>query len=48
LDSATAALIRNSIFRAFIFGFRIVMLACAGLTLASAVVAGLMIPSKRS
>jgi hypothetical protein len=48
LDSATAALIRNSISRAFIFGFRIVMLACAGLSLASAVVARLMIPSKKS
>jgi EmrB/QacA subfamily drug resistance transporter len=47
LDSVTAALIRHSISQAFIFGFRILMLACAGLSLASAVVAGLMIPSDR-
>jgi hypothetical protein len=47
LDSVTAALIRHSISQAFIFGFRILMLACAGLALASAVVAGLMIPSDR-
>ena len=46
LDSATAAVIRSSISRAFIFGFRVLMLACAGLTLASAGVAGLMIPAK--
>jgi EmrB/QacA subfamily drug resistance transporter len=47
LDSATAALLRNSISQAFIFGFRILMLACAALSLASAAVAGLMIPSDR-
>jgi hypothetical protein len=47
LDSVTAALIRHSISQAFIFGFRILMLACAGLALASAAVAGLMIPSDR-
>jgi MFS family permease len=48
LDSVTAALIRHSISRAFVFGFRILMLACAGLSLASAAVAGLMIPSDGS
>ncbi len=47
LDSATAALIRNSISQAFVFGFRILMLACAGLSLASAGVAGLIIPSEK-
>src|SRR6266581_2951775 len=45
LDSGTTALIRASISHAFVFGFRIVMLICAGLSLASAVVASLMIPS---
>jgi EmrB/QacA subfamily drug resistance transporter len=47
LDSATAAAIRSSISRAFIFGFRVLMLVCAALALASAGVAGLMIPAKR-
>jgi EmrB/QacA subfamily drug resistance transporter len=46
-DSGTAALIRGSISRAFVFGFRILMLTCAGLASASAGVAGLMIPAKR-
>jgi EmrB/QacA subfamily drug resistance transporter len=47
LDSATAALIHNSISQAFVFGFRILMLSCAGLSLASAGIARLMIPSKK-
>jgi EmrB/QacA subfamily drug resistance transporter len=47
LNSATAALIRNAISQAFIFGFRILMLACAALSVASAAVAALMIPSGR-
>ena len=46
LDSDTAALIRVSISHAFVFGFRIVMLISAGLSLASAAVASLMIPVK--
>jgi EmrB/QacA subfamily drug resistance transporter len=46
LDSTIAALVRNSISQAFVFGFRILMLACAGLSLASAGVAALTIPSK--
>src|ERR1700687_768179 len=46
LDSATAALIRMSISHAFVFGFRTVMLICAGLSLASAAVASLTIPAK--
>jgi len=45
LDSATTALIRASISHAFVFGFRTIMLICAGLTLASAAVASLMIPA---
>jgi MFS family permease len=43
LDSVTGAAIRVSIERAFIFGFRFIMLVCAGLSLASAVVAWRMI-----
>ena len=45
LDADTTALIRLSISRAFLFGFRTVMLICAGLSLASAAVASLMIPA---
>jgi MFS family permease len=44
LDADKTALIRVSISHAFVFGFRSVMLICAGLSLASAVVASLMIP----
>jgi len=44
LDPSTEAAIRKSIGEAFVFGFRIVMLICAGLALASAVVAWVMIP----
>jgi EmrB/QacA subfamily drug resistance transporter len=39
--------IKESVAEAFVFGFRIVMLICAGLSLASAVVARLMIPTDR-
>ena len=46
LDTETAALIRVSISQAFIFGFRNVMFICAGLSLASAAVASLMIPTE--
>jgi EmrB/QacA subfamily drug resistance transporter len=46
LEAGTAALLRTSISRAFIFGFRIAMLICAGLSFASALVAWLMIPAK--
>ena len=45
LNAETAALIRRSISGAFVFGFRSIMLACAGLSLASAGVALLMIPA---
>jgi hypothetical protein len=47
LDPGTAAAVRQLIAQAFVSGFRIVMLICAGLSVASAVVAGLMI-SKRT
>jgi EmrB/QacA subfamily drug resistance transporter len=46
LDSCTAKLIHATISRAFVFGFRTVMLICAGLSLASAAVAALMIPTR--
>jgi EmrB/QacA subfamily drug resistance transporter len=43
IDSNTAAALRISIERAFIFGFRIIMLVCAGLSLASSALAWRMI-----
>jgi EmrB/QacA subfamily drug resistance transporter len=43
LDADKTVLVRLSISHAFVFGFRIVMLICAGLSLASAAVASLMI-----
>jgi len=46
LDSATSAAVKESIRQAFIFGFRIVILICAGLAVASAAVAWLMIPNR--
>ena len=46
LDADTIALIRVSVSHAFVFGFRIAMSICAGLSLASAAVASLMIPVK--
>jgi len=44
LDPGTAAAVQQLIGHAFVFGFRIVMLICAGLSVASAAVAGLKIP----
>ena len=41
LDARTAAAIRAAINHAFIFGFRLIMLVCAGLAAASTAVAGL-------
>jgi hypothetical protein len=46
MDVDTRALIRMSISHAFVFGFRTVMLICAGLSLASAAIAFVMIPTK--
>jgi EmrB/QacA subfamily drug resistance transporter len=46
LGSDTAMLLKMSISHAFVFGFRTVMFICAGLSLASAAVASLMIPVK--
>ena len=44
LDPGTEAAAKESIRKAFVFGFRTVMLICAGLALASAAVAWVMIP----
>ena len=46
LDFDATTAIRTSVSRAFVFGFRTIMLICAGLSLASALIARLMIPSK--
>jgi Major Facilitator Superfamily len=43
LDASTRAAVTDSIRKAFVFGFRIVMMICAALSLASAVVAWFMI-----
>jgi EmrB/QacA subfamily drug resistance transporter len=47
LDPQTKARVADSIQLGFVFGFRIVMLICAGLSIASAAIAWLMIPSVR-
>ena len=44
LDASTSAMIRAAISKAFLFGFRLVMLICAGLSAASSAAAWLMIP----
>jgi hypothetical protein len=46
LAADTTAVIRASISHAFVSGFRTVMSVCAGLSLASAAVAWLMIPPR--
>ena len=46
LNSGTKAAIKESVGESFVFGFRIVMSICAGLSLASAAVAWLMISQK--
>lgn len=48
VDPRTAATIRSATSEAFIAGFRVIMLICAGLALASAVVAWRMIPAQPS
>jgi predicted MFS family arabinose efflux permease len=47
-DAQTTATIRSAISKAFVFGFRLVMLLCACLALASAVVAWQKIPTRNS
>lgn len=46
LNPGMAAAIRTSVSQAFVFGFRLVMLVCAGLSITSAAMAWLMIPAK--
>ena len=46
LDPQTAAAIRSAIAEAFIFGFRLIVLACAVLAIASAGVAWWKIPGE--
>jgi EmrB/QacA subfamily drug resistance transporter len=46
LDPATKASVRHAIQMAFVFGFRLVVLICAVLSLASAAVAWIMIPNQ--
>jgi len=45
-DPRTAATIRSAVAEAFIFGFRLIMLLCAGLAIVSALVAWRRIPSQ--
>lgn len=44
LDPNTKAVVDNSIRQAFVFGFRLIMLTCAGLSVTSSAVAWLMLP----
>ncbi|HYL12164.1 MAG TPA: MFS transporter [Terriglobales bacterium] len=44
LNSSTGAAIRQSVAEAFVFSFRVVMLICAGLSAASAIISWLLIP----
>jgi predicted MFS family arabinose efflux permease len=46
LQADTITVVRASISRAFIFGFRTVLLICAGLSLVSSLVAWLLIPAR--
>lgn len=48
LDADMAAMIRASVSQAFVLAFRLVMLICAGLSMASAAVARLMIPAGKA
>jgi EmrB/QacA subfamily drug resistance transporter len=47
LNESTSAAIKESVREAFVFGFRLVMLICAGLSAASAAAAWLLIPDNR-
>jgi EmrB/QacA subfamily drug resistance transporter len=46
LDAQTSSALRAAITQAFVFGFRLIMLLCAGLAVLSATVASRMIPSR--
>jgi hypothetical protein len=47
LNETTGTAIRESVRESFVFGFRIIMLICAGLPLASSTAAWLLIPDTR-
>ena len=47
LSASTGAAIRESVREAFVFGFRLIMMICAGLSVASAAAAWLLIPDNR-
>jgi len=47
VNPSTAGAVRRSIAEAFVFGFRMILLICSGLALASAVIAWLVIPRDR-
>jgi EmrB/QacA subfamily drug resistance transporter len=48
VDRATSASIKTALSQAFVYGFRVIMFACAGLSIASAAMAWLMIGDNRS
>jgi EmrB/QacA subfamily drug resistance transporter len=48
LDPATGASIKRSLSQAFVYGFRVIMFICAGLSMASAATAWVMIGDNRS
>src|SRR6266700_4126772 len=48
VDPATSASIKTALSQAFVYGFRVIMFACAGLSIASAAMAWLMIGDNRS
>lgn len=48
VNSSTGILIKQAIDQSFLSGFRVVVLICAGLALASALAAGILIEGKRS
>jgi hypothetical protein len=45
LDSSTKAGIKEAVGAAFLFGFRVIVLVCAGLAVAGAAVSWLLIPT---
>jgi hypothetical protein len=47
VNPTTEAAIREAVREAFVFGFRLIMLICAGLSVASAASAWLLIPDRR-
>ena len=48
LDRTTSASIKTALSQAFVYGFRVIMFACAGLSIASAAMAWMMIGDNRS